>query len=155
MNNVKVPLLDIKIKFLPHAVDLPIPQYATAGSAGLDIMSAIPNKEIIIYPGERSLIETGICIAIPDGYEGQIRSRSGLSLKNGIIVLNSPGTIDSDYRGEIKIILANFGNHIFTITHGMRIAQLVINRYERVCLAKSEELNTSIRCENGFGSTGL
>lgn len=147
--------ISIPIKKLSNAADLPLPQHATEDSAGLDLLAAIPGDKVVIAPGGRALVPTGISLAIPSGYEGQVRSRSGLALKNGVVVLNSPGTIDADYRGEIKIILINFGAESFEITHGMRIAQLILGRYARVAWEEVAELNDSSRQSGGFGSTGL
>lgn len=144
--------MDISIKVF--AKDLEIPSYATEGSAGLDLRAAI-SDEIIIKPSNRALIGCGFSIAIPKFFEGQIRSRSGLALKHGIIVLNSPGTIDSDYRGEVKVLLANFSDETFKVTRGMRIAQLIISRFERVSLKITDELDNTERSSGGYGSTGI
>jgi dUTP pyrophosphatase len=137
----------------PAFEDLPLPSYASPGAAGMDIAAAT-NEPIVIPPGSIALVPTAIALALPDGYEAQIRSRSGLALKYGIFCLNSPGTIDSDYRGEIKVILANAGTMPFTITRGMRIAQLVVARYERVTWELVNELPPTERLSGGFGSTG-
>jgi dUTP pyrophosphatase len=137
----------------PAFGDLPLPSYASPGAAGMDIAAAT-NEPIVIPPGSIALVPTAIALALPDGYEAQIRSRSGLALKYGIFCLNSPGTIDSDYRGEIKVILANAGTMPFTITRGMRIAQLVVARYERVTWELVNELPPTERLSGGFGSTG-
>jgi len=131
-----------------------IPEYETHNSAGLDLSAAIEN-EIVLKPLERKLIPTGFSIALPDGHEAQIRPRSGLALKNGITVLNSPGTIDADYRGEIGVILINLGDQDFTITRGMRIAQMVVSQYTRIRWEIVDDLSTTARGEGGFGSTGL
>lgn len=131
-----------------------IPQYATIGSAGFDIR-AYCEESIIIKPNETKLIPTGLFMEIPQGYEGQIRSRSGLALNNKIVVLNSPGTIDSDYRGEIKVILHNFGKNNFVIENNMRVAQMIIVKYEKVNFIKQNELNKTNRDNGGFGSTGV
>ena len=131
-----------------------IPEYETHNSAGLDLSAAIEN-EIVLKPLERILIPTGFSIALPDGHEAQIRPRSGLALKNGITVLNSPGTIDADYRGEIGVILINLGDQDFTITRGMRIAQMVVSQYTRIRWEIVDDLSTTARGEGGFGSTGL
>jgi len=147
----------VKILRLENALDLSIPAYATAGSAGVDLLSAV-EEEVQIKCGDRSLISTGIKLIIPEGLEGQIRSRSGLAYKNGIFVLNSPGTIDSDYRGEIMVLLSNFGQHEFIVKRGMKIAQMVFAPFLRVDFdivgAKQFEHNTQ-RGTGGFGSTGL
>ncbi len=137
----------------PAFEDLPLPSYATPGAAGMDLAAAI-NEPIVIPPGSIALVPTAIALALPDGFEAQIRSRSGLALKYGIFCLNSPGTIDSDYRGEIKVILANAGTLPFTIMRGMRIAQLVVARYERVTWELVIELPPTERLSGGFGSTG-
>ena len=145
----------IKIKKLNHAKDLPIPKYETNGSAGMDLYAAV-DSEIIINIGEYKLIPTGIIIALPNNVEAQIRPRSGLALKSGITVLNSPGTIDSDYRGEIGVILINHGEKDFIVKHGMRIAQIIIAPFSQITL-KEEELNQfeTTRGSGGFGSTGI
>ncbi len=142
--------MDIKIKKIsPIAI---IPRYAHEGDAGMDVFSVIDKT---IAPGTSALIGTGIALEIPLGYEVQVRPRSGLALKNGITVLNSPGTIDSGYRGEIGVILINHGQDDFIVTKGMKIAQLVFAKYETVSLTLVDELNESQRRANGFGSTGV
>lgn len=133
--------------------DIPLPRYATNGSAGMDLFAAI-ESEVIIKPGETFLIPTGIRIQLPEGYEAQIRPRSGLAINYSIGILNSPGTIDSDYRGEIKIILHNFGKQDFTIQRGDRIAQMVISTYIKADLEVSDEINDTQRGSGGFGHTG-
>ena len=145
----------IKIKKLNHAKDLPIPKYETNGSAGMDLYAAV-DSEIIINIGGYKLIPTGIIIALPNNVEAQIRPRSGLALKSGITVLNSPGTIDSDYRGEIGVILINHGEKDFIVKRGMRIAQIIISSFSKIAL-KEEELNEfeTARGSGGFGSTGI
>ena len=142
----------VKIKKLFQDVELP--EYKTEFSAGMDL-KAYTKENIVLKVGEIKLIKTGLAIALPNGFEAQIRSRSGLSLKNGIIVLNAPGTIDSDYRGEIGIILMNVGQSDFVIENNMRIAQMVITRYENAKLDLVEELDETTRADGGFGSTGL
>ena len=139
---------------LPHASELPLPAYATAGAAGLDLLSA-NDADVVLQPGQRAAIPCGIALALPDGYEGQVRPRSGLALTHGVTVLNTPGTIDSDYRGEVKAILVNHGQTSFRIARGMKIAQLVVARHERVLLEEVSELSGSTRGSGGFGSTGL
>jgi len=134
--------------------DLPLPQYQTSGSAGMDIYAAV-NDPVVINPKEIVLVPTSLAIALPDGYEAQVRSRSGLASKYGVFALNAPGTIDSDYRGEIKVILANFGNEPFIINRGDRIAQLVIARYEKAVFEIVDELPDTYRNDGGFGSTGI
>src|SRR5271170_4884076 len=123
--------ITVSITVLPHAETLGLPAYATEHAAGMDLCAAIGN-DIVIEPGKRALVPTGLSLALPEGYEAQVRPRSGLALKHGITVLNSPGTIDADYRGEVQVILANLGAEPFTITHGMRIAQMVVAAYARV-----------------------
>ncbi len=146
--------IEVKIKQLPHGKDLNLPAYATEHSAGMDLMAAI-DQDIIIKKGERKLIPTGIAIALPDGYEAQIRPRSGLALKNGITVLNTPGTIDADYRGEIGVILINLSEEEFKVSKAMRIAQMIIARYTRAQFNLVEDLDNTVRGEGGFGSTGV
>ncbi|MBK6537235.1 MAG: dUTP diphosphatase [Ignavibacteria bacterium] len=131
-----------------------IPEYKTSGSAGMDISSS-ESDTIIIKPFDRVLVPTNLVLEIPDGYEGQIRPRSGLAFKYGITVLNTPGTIDSDYRGEIKILLINFGKEDFEINYGERIAQIVIAEHAKVNLTHSEEITETIRGDGGYGSTGV
>ncbi len=145
--------LTIALTRLPHASALPLPAYATEHSAGMDLVAAIA-ENITLAPGERKLIPTGLSIALPDGYEAQVRPRSGLALKNGITLVNSPGTIDADYRGEIGVILINHGAEPFTVERGMRIAQMVIAPYTRAQFSEMLELPTSARGTGGFGSTG-
>lgn len=146
--------LDVAIKKLDHAQNLPLPSYGTLQSAGLDLLAAI-EAPITINPGERKLIPSGIAISLPNGYEAQVRPRSGLAINNGITVLNTPGTIDSDYRGEIMGIMINLGQEPFVFTRGMRFAQLVIAPHCRATLITVEDLEESSRGENRFGSTGL
>lgn len=148
------PTPSIAIKVLDHANDLPLPEYATSSSAGMDLLAAIVD-DVMLPAGGRVLISTGIAIALEPGLEAQIRPRSGLALKNGITVLNSPGTIDADYRGEIKVILANISNEHFTVTRGMRIAQMVIARYVPITWKHVANLDETSRGEGGFGSTGV
>lgn len=146
--------LAISIRQLPHGAGLPLPRYATAASAGMDLCAAVAD-ETVLAPGARAAVPTGLSIALPAGYEAQIRPRSGLALTHGLTVLNSPGTIDSDYRGEIQIILGNLGAEPFAVTRGMRIAQLVVAPVTRIEWVESETLPDSERGEGGFGSTGL
>lgn len=138
---------------LAHGKDLALPAYATEQSAGMDLMAAI-DTPMTIAPGDKALVPTGIAIALPAGFEAQIRPRSGLAAKNGVTVLNTPGTIDADYRGEIKVILINHGKEAFQIERGMRIAQMVIARYEHVAFNLVENLDETTRGSGGFGSTG-
>jgi dUTP pyrophosphatase len=146
-------MLSVPVTTLPHFQGLSLPAYATAGAAGLDLQAAISGPLVVASLG-RVLIPTGLAIAVPSGFEAQVRPRSGLALKHGLSVLNSPGTIDSDYRGEIKIILANLGGDPVTIEPGMRIAQLVIARYERIAWEAVASLEATGRGSGGFGSTG-
>ncbi|MBO39696.1 MAG: dUTP diphosphatase [Rhodospirillaceae bacterium] len=146
-------MVSVAIKRLPHNLGLPLPEYETLASAGMDLPAAI-KSDLIIAPGERILVPTGLALALPEGYEAQIRPRSGLALRNGITVLNTPGTVDSDYRGEVKVILVNFSNCDFTIQRGMRIAQIVIAPILQVSLTDMEVLPKTARGEGGFGSTG-
>jgi dUTP pyrophosphatase len=145
---------NISIKQWPHAEGLPLPNYATAQSAGMDIVAAI-DTPMILGAGKTALIPTGLSIALPAGYECQIRPRSGLAAKNGVTVLNSPGTVDADYRGEIKVILINHSSENFVIERGMRIAQMVIAKYETVQWNKQDNLDETERGAGGFGSTGI
>ena len=146
----------IPLQILDHARDLPLPAYATTHSAGIDLLAAVgQGEEIVLRSMERALIPTGLAMALPEGFEAQIRSRSGLALKHGITCLNSPGTIDADYRGEIKIMLINLGGEPFVITRGMRIAQMVVAPYVQVTFAPTDTLPPTERGAGGFGSTGL
>jgi len=144
----------LRLKRLPHSKGLDLPTYQSAGAAGMDLRAALA-QPLILAPGARQLVPTGFCIELPVGHEAQVRPRSGLSIKNGITVINAPGTIDEDYRGEIKVPLVNLSDETFTITHGMRIAQMVIARVERVTILEVEELSESDRGQAGFGSTGV
>lgn len=147
--------LNVALCALDHAAGLPLPAYATAGSAGMDLCAAIgAGQPMTLQPGERALVPTGLTIALPQGFEAQVRPRSGLALKAGVTVLNTPGTIDADYRGEIKVILANLGTDPFTIERGMRVAQMVVARHEVVEWAVSKSLDETSRGSGGFGSTG-
>ncbi|MFY8095347.1 MAG: dUTP diphosphatase [Niveispirillum sp.] len=145
--------ISISIRRLPHGADLALPAYATALSAGLDLLAAI-SEPVSLEPGQRRLIPTGIAIALPEGFEAQIRPRSGLALKNGISLVNSPGTIDADYRGEIGVIVINHGDQPFTVERGTRIAQMVIARHERAVWSEVDNLDETARGAGGFGSTG-
>jgi len=144
--------VDIAVKRLAHAGDLPLPSYETSGSAGMDVRAA---ENIVIAPGHRGLVGTGLAFAIPQGYEIQVRPRSGLALKKGIGIPNSPGTIDSDYRGELKIILLNHGEEDFIIERGDRIAQIVVAPVQRGVLVEVADLDETERGSGGFGSTGV
>ena len=140
---------------LPHGEGLQLPAYKSEDAAGMDLLAALPaDEEVVLAPGARSLIPTGLAIELPKGFEAQIRPRSGLALHEGVTVLNSPGTVDADYRGEIGVILINFGTKPFVVRRGARIAQLVVCPVERVALIAGERLTASARGANGFGSTG-
>jgi dUTP pyrophosphatase len=143
----------IAVVRLPHGADLPLPAYATDGAAGMDLLAAVMSP-VVIPPGGRMLVPTGLSIAIPPGYEVQVRPRSGLALKNGIVLPNSPGTIDEDYRGEVGVIVLNAGDAPFTVERGMRIAQAVIAPVVRATWAEVAELPQTARGAGGFGSTG-
>jgi len=148
--------IEVRIVRLPHARDLPLPQYQSALAAGLDLMAAIPTDAAIdIPPGGRAVIPTGVAIALPAGSEGQIRPRSGLAARHGVTVLNAPGTIDADYRGELQVILVNSGAELFVVSRGMRIAQLVIAPIQRANLVEWNSLDATDRASGGLGSTGL
>ena len=144
----------IAVRRLPHAAGLPLPAYATAGAAGMDLLAAV-EAPVTIAPGERALIPTGLLIALPDGHELQIRPRSGLALRHGIVLPNSPGTIDADYRGELQVILLNAGREPFVVTRGMRIAQAVLAPVLRAAWREVDALDETERSTSGFGSTGL
>lgn len=143
----------IAVRRLPHGEGLSLPAYATDHAAGLDLLAAVA-EPVELKPGDRKLIPTGLSIALPDGYEAQVRPRSGLALKHGVTVLNSPGTVDADYRGEVGVILANLGTEAFMVERGMRIAQMVVARYQRISWAETDDLPASARGAGGFGSTG-
>ena len=145
----------VRLERLPHSEGLPLPAYETSGSAGMDLRAAVAGETpVILPPGGRALVPTGLKIALEPGFEAQVRPRSGLALKHGITCLNSPGTIDSDYRGEVGVILANLGQEPFVIRRGERIAQLVIARHEQAALVEVEALDETARGAGGFGSTG-
>jgi dUTP pyrophosphatase len=147
--------VEVPVERLAHAADLPMPAYQTEGAAGLDLVAAIPaHAKIVIEPGARELIPTGLLLQLPPGYEAQVRPRSGLALKNGVTVLNAPGTIDSDYRGEVGVILINHGREPFVIERGARIAQLVVAPVTRIALVETS-VDTTSRGAGGFGSTGV
>lgn len=150
-----MPHLSVSLKRLPHAEGLDLPQYETSRSAGMDLRAAVPQGEpITLAPGAHVLVPTGLQIALPEGYEGQVRPRSGLAMRHGVTVLNSPGTIDSDYRGECKVLLVNHGREPFVIERGERIAQLVVARHTRVQWEERHALEETVRGAGGFGSTG-
>ncbi len=146
--------ITVAITTLPHAENLGLPAYATEHSAGMDLCAAITN-DLVLDPGKRALVPTGLSIALQEGYEAQVRPRSGLALKHGVTVLNSPGTIDADYRGEIQVILANLGAETFIVTRGMRIAQMIVAPYARIEWQEVSVLPVTERGTGGFGSTGL
>jgi dUTP pyrophosphatase len=147
--------IGIGILRLPHGADLPLPSYQSAAASGLDLLAAVPADEpLTIAPGQHAAVRTGIAIALPAGTEAQVRPRSGLARNHGVTVLNAPGTVDADYRGEIQVLLINHGSEPFTITRGMRVAQLVIAQVERAVLREATELDGTPRGSGGFGSTG-
>ncbi|SHM88048.1 dUTP diphosphatase [Roseibium suaedae] len=143
----------VELKRLPHGVDLPLPAYQSELAAGLDLLAAVETPQVL-DPGKRAIIPTGLAMALPAGFEGQVRPRSGLAAKNGVTVLNTPGTVDADYRGEVKVILINLGEEPFTIERGSRIAQLVIAPVLQAELVEVETLSETQRGAGGFGSTG-
>jgi dUTP pyrophosphatase len=148
--------VELPVVRLPHAGDLPLPSYQTEGAAGLDLLAAVPREEgLVLPPLGRALVPTGLVFQIPQGYEGQVRPRSGLAVKNGVTVLNAPGTIDSDYRGEVRVALINLSEEPFTVQRGMRIAQLVVAPVTRALPVAAMAVETTVRGEGGFGSTGL
>jgi dUTP pyrophosphatase len=145
----------VAIRRLDHNRDLPLPAYETAGAAGMDLRAAVAEDEpVVLRPGDRASVPTGLAIALPDGFEGQVRPRSGLAVRHGVTLVNTPGTIDADYRGEVKVILINLGEEDVTIRRGDRIAQLVIAPVTRAEWSEVESLDETIRGEGGFGSTG-
>jgi len=144
----------VRIKRLPSARDLPLPSHASPGSAGFDLRAAV-DGEVVLQPGERLLVPTGVVLEIPAGWEGQVRPRSGLALRHGVGVVNAPGTIDCDYRGEVAVILINLGESPFNLRRGDRVAQLVVARVETVEWEEAETLEESGRGDGGFGSTGM
>ncbi|MDK2984961.1 MAG: dUTP pyrophosphatase [Clostridia bacterium] len=146
--------LTVDVKIIPGNEDIELPQYMTEGAAGLDLRAAVKD-EVILAPGDTTLVPTGLALKIPPGYEAQVRPRSGLALKHGITLLNSPGTIDADYRGEIGVILTNLGKKDFSIKRGDRIAQMVFAKVQRVTLKQVSELEDSDRGSGGFGHTGI
>lgn len=148
-------LVDVGVTRLPHAADLPLPSYQSETAAGLDIMAAVPaDAPLTIAPGRFVAVPTGIAIALPPGTEAQVRPRSGLARNHGVTVLNAPGTVDSDYRGEVQVLLINHGHENFNVTRGMRIAQLVIADVVRIRLNEQDKLDETKRGSGGFGSTG-
>lgn len=146
----------LRLVRLANGAGLELPSYETGGAAGMDLRAAVPaDQPLTLKPGERALVPTGFIFEVPPGYEAQIRPRSGLAIKNGITCLNSPGTVDSDYRGEVKVILANLGQDDFTIERGMRIAQMVIAPVTQVTVSEVSETSETARGAGGFGSTGV
>ena len=144
----------LRIMRLPHGADLPLPHYASEGAAGMDVVAAV-EAPLVLAPGARAAVPTGLAMAIADGFEVQVRPRSGLALKQGLTVANAPGTIDSDYRGEVKVLLINLGTAPVDITRGMRIAQLVVAPVTRAALVEVDSLDDTLRGAGGFGSTGV
>ncbi len=150
-----MPSLTVEInRVTPNQSDIPLPRYATEGSAGMDVVAAI-DRDMIIGPGETVLVPSGFSISLPPGYEAQIRPRSGLAAKHQVGILNSPGTIDSDYRGEVKVILTNFGKNTFVVKRGDRIAQMVVSAYTKVMWKEVDTLDATSRGDGGFGHTGM
>jgi dUTP pyrophosphatase len=148
--------LELHVMRLPHGADLPLPAHQSEGAAGLDLVAAVAaDAPVVIGPGGRALIPTGLAVALPAGTEGQVRPRSGLAARHGVTVLNSPGTIDADYRGEIQVIMVNLGQDSFTVARGMRIAQLIIAPVLHVTIRETGNLNETTRGVGGFGSTGM
>lgn len=147
-------MIDIYFKRLPHFKDLPLPNYESKFAAGMDLRAAL-EEPVTLKPGQRSLVPTGLQMALPVGHEAQIRPRSGLAWRNGITMLNTPGTIDSDYRGEVKVLAINHGDESFVINHGDRIAQMIIAPVQQCSINETEELPETSRGEGGFGSTGV
>jgi dUTP pyrophosphatase len=147
--------IDVHITRLPHGADLALPSYQSAHAAGLDLIAAVPqDAALTLAPGARALVPTGIAIALPEGHEAQVRPRSGLAARHGLTVLNAPGTIDADYRGEVQVLLINLGNEAVSVTRGMRIAQLVVAPVARAQLRELPALDRTGRGKGGFGSTG-
>jgi dUTP pyrophosphatase len=146
----------VQIMRLPHGADLPLPEYQSALAAGFDLLAAVPaDAPVEIAPGARALVPTGVAFALPPGHEGQVRPRSGLAFRHGVTVLNTPGTVDADYRGELQVILVNLGTEPFIVRRGMRIAQMIVAPVERAVLVESNSLNKTERASGGFGSTGI
>ncbi|MEX0753267.1 MAG: dUTP diphosphatase [Xanthobacteraceae bacterium] len=146
--------VDVRIIRLPHGADLPLPDYQSAQASGLDLLAAVAD-DVTIHPGQREIVPTGIAVELPFGTEAQVRPRSGLAARHGVTVLNTPGTVDADYRGEIQVILINLGREPFTVRRGMRIAQLVIAPVLRPRLSEGQVLRKTARGSGGFGSTGV
>jgi dUTP pyrophosphatase len=148
--------VEVRIMRLPHGAGLPLPQYHSALAAGFDLLAAVPeDAPVEIAPGGRALIPTGVAVALPAGHEGQVRPRSGLAFRHGVTVLNTPGTVDADYRGELQVILVNLGQERFIVQRGMRIAQMIIAPVQRATLVETDHLDATERAAGGFGSTGI
>jgi dUTP pyrophosphatase len=148
--------VELQILRLPHGADLPLPSYQSVHAAGLDLLAAVPaERPMTLAPGERGLVPCGIAIALPHGFEGQVRPRSGLAVHHGVTVLNAPGTIDADYRGEVMVMLVNLGAESFAVTRGMRVAQLIIGPVARARIVEARALGATARGAGGFGSTGM
>jgi dUTP pyrophosphatase len=146
---------DVRVLRLPHGADLPLPAYQSADASGLDLLAAVPaDAPLIIPPSGFAAVPTGLALALPQGFEGQVRPRSGLARKHGVTVLNAPGTVDADYRGEVQVLLVNLGHEPFAVTRGLRIAQLVVAPVTRVRLVEADRLDDTLRGSGGFGSTG-
>ena len=155
MSSVQANPIQVRLLRLPHAAGLPLPAYQSELAAGLDLVAAVPaDASVVIAPGERAMIPTGIAIALPPGVEGQIRPRSGLAVRHGVTVLNSPGTVDADYRGEVRVILVNLGAESYTVERGGRIAQLVLGATMQAMICEVASLDETTRGVRGFGSTG-
>jgi dUTP pyrophosphatase len=155
MVDISHPRLVLGVVRLPHGRDLALPGYETAGAAGMDLRAAVPeDRPLILTPGRRAAVPTGLILEIPEGFEGQVRPRSGLAFRHGLTCLNAPGTIDWDYRGEVKVLLVNLGEEDFTVTRGMRIAQIVIAPVARVQVEERSLAGETARGAGGFGSTG-
>jgi dUTP pyrophosphatase len=147
--------IKVDVQQLPHAEGLPLPAYQSSQAAGLDLVAAVPEQTpLVLAAGQYAMVPTGLIIALPDGFEAQVRPRSGLAAKHGVTVLNSPGTVDADYRGEINVLLVNLGTEPFTIRRGERIAQMIVAPVARVELARADSLSATTRGSGGFGSTG-
>ena len=146
-------LTTMAVQVLPHGEGLALPAYQTSGAAGMDLRAALTG-DVVLGPGERTAVPTGLCIALPPGHEGQVRPRSGLAFRHGLTVTNAPGTIDEDYRGEVKVLLVNLGDQPVTLTRGMRVAQLVVAPVLQVNVERVESLDDTARGSGGFGSTG-
>ena len=147
--------IEVRVQRLPHGADLPLPSYQTEHAAGLDLLAAVPaGAPLTLAPGARALVPTGLAIALPAGYEAQVRPRSGLAVKSGLTVLNSPGTIDADYRGEVQVLLINLGEKPVAVERGMRVAQMVVAPVQRAALREVPALDATTRGSGGFGSTG-